>query len=140
MTLMTPPPLDQEDEEMLVPHPDLVEGPQPLHGPQPMEIVARPETASTVESQPVDEPQTTRFTWTIENFSRLNTKKHYSEVFVVGGYKWRVLIFPKGNNADYLSMYLDVADSVTLPYGWRRYAQFSLAVVNQCHGKLTIRK
>lgn len=28
----------QEDEEMLVPHSDLVEGPQPLvHGPQPME-------------------------------------------------------------------------------------------------------
>ena len=24
----------------------------------------------------------------------------------------RVLIFPKGNNVDYLSMYLDVADSV----------------------------
>ena len=52
----------------------------------------------------------------------------------------RVLIFPKGNNADYLSMYLDVADSAMLPYGWRRYAQFSLAVVNQVHGKLTIRK
>ncbi|XP_057506095.1 ubiquitin C-terminal hydrolase 12-like isoform X2 [Actinidia eriantha] len=140
MTLLTPPSLDQEDEEMLVPHSGLVEGPQPLYGPQPMEIAAQPETASTVENQPVDEPQTSRFTWTIENFSRLNTKKHYSEVFVVGGFKWRVLIFPKGNNCDYLSMYLDVADSATLPYGWTRYAQFSLAVVNQFHGKLTMRK
>ena len=51
-------------------------------------VAAQPETASTVENQPVDEPQTSRFTWTIENFSRLNTKKHYSEVFVVGGFKW----------------------------------------------------
>ena len=52
----------------------------------------------------------------------------------------RVLIFPKGNNVDNLSMYLDVADSSTLPYGWSRYAQFSLAVVNQIHTKFTMRK
>ena len=51
-------------------------------------VAAQPETANTVENQPVDEPQTSRFTWTIENFSRLNTKKHYSEAFVVGGFKW----------------------------------------------------
>ncbi|XP_052200114.1 ubiquitin C-terminal hydrolase 12-like isoform X1 [Diospyros lotus] len=140
MTMMNPPPLDQEDEEMLVPNTELVQGPQPLEGSQPMEIIAQPETANTLENQPNDEPQTSRFTWTIENFSRLNTRKHYSEVFIVGGYKWRVLIFPKGNNVDYLSMYLDVADSATLPYGWSRYAQFSLSVVNHVHTKLTIRK
>lgn len=52
----------------------------------------------------------------------------------------RILIFPKGNNVDHLSMYLDVADSATLPYGWSRYAQFSLAVVNQIHNKYSIRK
>ncbi|VAI28989.1 unnamed protein product [Triticum turgidum subsp. durum] len=52
----------------------------------------------------------------------------------------RVLIFPKGNNVDHLSMYLDVADSGNLPYGWSRYAQFSLAVVNQIHQKYTARK
>jgi hypothetical protein len=37
-------------------------------------------------------------------------------------------------------MYLDVADSAVLPYGWTRYAQFSLSVVNQIHSKFTIRK
>jgi ubiquitin carboxyl-terminal hydrolase 7 len=37
-------------------------------------------------------------------------------------------------------MYLDVADSGVLPYGWTRYAQFSLSVVNQIHNKFTIRK
>ena len=52
----------------------------------------------------------------------------------------RILIFPKGNNVDYLSMYLDVADSASLPYGWSRYAQFSLAVVNQIHNKYSVRK
>ncbi|MCL7026313.1 hypothetical protein MKW94_009773, partial [Papaver nudicaule] len=139
MTMMTPPPLDQpEDEEMLVPHSDFVDG-----AAQPMEEVVtavQPETVSTVENQQIEDPPTSRFTWKIESFSRLNVKKHYSEVFVVGGFKWRVLIFPKGNNVDQLSMYLDVADSQNLPYGWSRYAQFSLAVVNQAQNKFTVRK
>ncbi|XP_010917887.1 ubiquitin C-terminal hydrolase 12 isoform X2 [Elaeis guineensis] len=133
MTMMTPPPLDQEDDEMLVPHPEFADGPQPME-------VAQTETATTAENQQVEDPPSSRFTWTIDNFSRLNTKKHYSDIFIVGGYKWRVLIFPKGNNVDHLSMYLDVADSATLPYGWSRYAQFSLAVINQIHNKYTIRK
>ncbi|KAG8504011.1 hypothetical protein CXB51_002300 [Gossypium anomalum] len=118
---------------MLVPHTDIVEGPQPME-------VSQIEPANTNENQQVEEPQSMKFTWTIENFSRLNTKKHYSDIFVVGGYKWRILIFPKGNNVDHLSMYLDVADSSALPYGWSRYAQFSLAVVNQVHHKYSIRK
>ncbi|XP_042511247.1 ubiquitin C-terminal hydrolase 12 isoform X11 [Macadamia integrifolia] len=118
---------------MLVPHSDFADGPQPME-------VAQAETASTVENQPVEDPPSSRFTWTIENFTRLNAKKHYSDVFFVGGFKWRVLIFPKGNNVDHLSMYLDVADSVNLPYGWSRYAQFSLAVINQIHNKYTVRK
>ncbi|GAU14501.1 hypothetical protein TSUD_250430 [Trifolium subterraneum] len=143
MTVMTPAPIDQqqqqqEDEEMLVadtvPHADLAEN----NNHQPMDVVAQPETANTAE--PVEDPSPSRFTWRIDNFSRVNMKKLYSDVFVVGSYKWRVLIFPKGNNVDYLSMYLDVADSTSLPYGWSRYAQFSLAVVNQIHNKYTVRK
>ncbi|KAK6156222.1 hypothetical protein DH2020_010470 [Rehmannia glutinosa] len=121
-----------EDEEMLVPHADFA-----AEGPQPMEV-APAEATSTVGTPAVDEPPSARFTWTIENFTKLNVKKQYSEVFHVGGYKWRVLMFPKGNNVDYLSMYLDVADSTTLPYGWSRYAQFSLSVVNQIHSKYTL--
>ncbi|KAI3734586.1 hypothetical protein L6452_14057 [Arctium lappa] len=135
MTLMTPPPVDPEEDEMLVPHSDLTATEEP----QPMEV-APTEAANTVDAPVVDDPPSARFTWTIENFSRLTGKKLYSEVFFVGGYKWRVLIFPKGNNVDHLSMYLDVADSSTLPYGWSRYAQFSLAVINQIHNKFTMRK
>ncbi|PWZ40553.1 Ubiquitin carboxyl-terminal hydrolase 12 [Zea mays] len=98
------------------------------------------EPAATVENQQIEDPPISRFTWTIENLSRVSTKKLYSEIFVVGGYKWRILIFPRGNNVEFLSMYLDVADSGVLPYGWTRYAQFSLSVVNQIHNKFTIRK
>lgn len=50
--------------------------------------MAQVENAGTVENQANDEPQASRFTWTIENFSRVNMKKIYSDVFVVGGYKW----------------------------------------------------
>ncbi|XP_074282078.1 ubiquitin C-terminal hydrolase 12 isoform X1 [Silene latifolia] len=134
MTMVTQPPLDQEDEEMLVPHSDVV-----VEGPQPMEV-AQADANNGTENQAIEEPPTSKFTWTIEHFTRINTKKHYSEAFVVGGYKWRILIFPKGNNVDYLSMYLDVADSQALPYGWSRYAAFSLTVVNQLHQKYSIRK
>ncbi|CAN8237138.1 unnamed protein product [Cochlearia groenlandica] len=137
MTMMnnTPPPADQqEDEEMLVPHSDLVDEPA-----QAMDVSQTETAVSTVENQPAEDPSL-KFTWTITNFSRQNTRKHYSDEFVVGGYKWRVLIFPKGNNVDHLSMYLDVSDAASLPYGWSRYAHFSLAVVNQIQSRYTIRK
>ncbi|XP_013611723.1 PREDICTED: ubiquitin carboxyl-terminal hydrolase 13 isoform X1 [Brassica oleracea var. oleracea] len=135
MTLMTTPPIDQqEDEEMLVPHSDLVEGPEPME-------VAQPEAAATtVENPPAEEIPTLKFTWSTQGFTRLNVRKLYSDIFVVGDYKWRILIFPKGNNVDHLSMYLDVADAASLPYGWSRYSQFSLAVVNQMNSKYSIRK
>jgi len=41
---------------------------------------------------------------------------------------------------DHLSIYLDVADSAQLPYGWTRFAHFSLAVVNQYDPKITVKK
>ncbi|CAI9774541.1 unnamed protein product [Fraxinus pennsylvanica] len=91
-------------------------------------------------NESVEELHTSTFTWRIENFSRLIVKKKYSETFVVGGYKWRILVFPKGNNNDCLSVYLDVADSAGLAYGWSRYAQFGLSVINQLHTRYTIRK
>ncbi|XP_041999989.1 ubiquitin C-terminal hydrolase 12-like isoform X2 [Salvia splendens] len=135
MTLLTPPQIDAEGEQMLVPHADFAP-----EGPQPMEVASAEATANAVDAQVVDEPPSARFTWKIENFSKVNMKKQYSEVFLVGGYKWRILTFPKGNNVDNLSMYLDVADSSALPYGWSRYAQFSLSVINQINSKFTIRK
>ncbi|CAM6033345.1 unnamed protein product [Sphagnum compactum] len=108
---------------------------------EPMEVVGQGEGVPTVENQPVTEdPLTGKFSWTIEGFSKVNTRKHYSEIFSVGGFKWRVLLFPKGNNVDHLSLYLDVADSPSLPYGWSRFAQFNLTVINQYDPKATVKK
>ena len=55
-------------------------------------VVAQTESTNAVDNQAADEPQASRFTWTIENFSRLNTKKQYSDVFVVGGFKWYFIL------------------------------------------------
>lgn len=56
-------------------------------------LVAPVEAANTVDAPVVDDPPSARFTWTVENFSRLTNKKLYSDVFVVGGYKWYILSF-----------------------------------------------
>lgn len=52
----------------------------------------------------------------------------------------RILIYTKIKNVDYLSMFLDVADSVEFLCGWCRYALFSLALISQIDNKQTIRK
>lgn len=61
---------------MLVPHSDLVDGTA-----QPMEVSETEAAVSTVENQqPAEDPPTLKFTWTVPNFSRQNTRKHYSQV------------------------------------------------------------
>ncbi|KAB2627273.1 hypothetical protein D8674_020891 [Pyrus ussuriensis x Pyrus communis] len=71
------------------------------------------------------------FTWRVEHFSKLQSK-HYSDVFIIGGFKWRILMYPRGCRGDgYLAIYLYVADASTLPSGWSICAQFMFTVVNQ---------
>ncbi|KAM0883676.1 hypothetical protein ACQ4PT_031462 [Festuca glaucescens] len=133
MTMVTPlapePPPQDPDEEMLVPQQEVFEGPQPME-----------ESVSTVDQESLPDTSTSRFTWKIESISKHNSGKLHSDVFVVGGYSWRVLVFPAGNNVNQLSMYLDVADAKSLPTGWSRNAQFSLAVINQLDSKHSSRK
>ncbi|ONK69061.1 uncharacterized protein A4U43_C05F18880 [Asparagus officinalis] len=55
----------------------------------------------------------------------------------------KLLVFPTGNDVDHLSMYLDVTDSASLPYGWRLGAdshKFSLVVVNQTNKNNSVMK
>mmetsp|Transcript_3756 Transcript_3756/g.4206 ORF Transcript_3756/g.4206 Transcript_3756/m.4206 type:complete len:287 (+) Transcript_3756:336-1196(+) len=97
------------------------------------------------------------FRWKIDRFSSLaNFKtlsvglfpKHlqrscfftYSAPFMVGCLPWRLMVFPRGNHTDHLSIYLDVPDSEKLPGGWTRFAAFQLVVVNQFDAKKSIRK
>ncbi|KAL4200400.1 hypothetical protein AMTRI_Chr03g56280 [Amborella trichopoda] len=83
---------------------------------------------------------TCRVTWKIENFTCLDSKLYYSYIFMVGGCKWQLMIYPKGKNVKYLSVYLNVPDAASLPNGWSRYADFCFCILNQTNGKDTNRK
>ncbi|XP_059665786.1 uncharacterized protein LOC132311738 isoform X2 [Cornus florida] len=87
----------------------------------------------TVNPHPMEAKtgNTVRLRWTIEKFTRLNTKRVYSESFYVGGYKW---------DADHLGIYLDVADSETLPFGWTKYVKYNFSVINHIDNKSTVNK
>ena len=76
--------------------------------------------------------------WRIVGFPTLwqRGKKHYSDVFSVGGCPWRLSLYPKGNTAikgsrDHVAVYLEAADAGSAPVGWRRFVEFKLAVVNK---------
>ncbi|XP_010412794.1 PREDICTED: MATH domain and coiled-coil domain-containing protein At3g58370-like [Camelina sativa] len=78
-----------------------------------------------------------QFTWVINNFSSLQyDEKIYSDVFVIDGCNWRVVATLKGNKYDE-SLYLSLAvpDAESLPFGWRRRAEFSFTIVNQLSEK-----
>ncbi|XP_030472856.1 uncharacterized protein LOC115690572 isoform X2 [Syzygium oleosum] len=72
-----------------------------------------------------------KYIWKITNFNSLSSAKYYSQVFMVRGHDWRLLIYPKGNSTNSLALYLSVADPARLPNGWYRFARFKLTLVNQ---------
>ncbi|KFK35049.1 hypothetical protein AALP_AA5G227800 [Arabis alpina] len=79
-----------------------------------------------------------KFTWTIKNFSSLGSEKVCSDQFVIGGCKWELLAYPKGDDkVGYLCLCLAVTESESRPCGWRRHAKFSFTLVNQHSEKLS---
>ncbi|CAI0402536.1 unnamed protein product [Linum tenue] len=85
---------------------------------------------------------TTEFTWKIENFSKLKEAKVYSDTFLAGGYRWRILVYPNGSVGypDYLSVYLDFPDWQTMPNGWKVPVFISLTLVDQLNATFSVRK
>ncbi|CAA0384504.1 unnamed protein product [Arabidopsis thaliana] len=76
-----------------------------------------------------------KFTWVIQNFTYLQYLQcSQSNIFVIGGCKW---ILKGYHDAKYLSLFLMVATSKTLPCGWRRHTRFRLTVVNQLSDELS---
>jgi len=51
------------------------------------------------------------YEWPIEDWDSLLEKKEYSPEFKIGGYKWRILLFPRGNTEnEFVSAFLDNLD------------------------------
>ncbi|KFK35050.1 hypothetical protein AALP_AA5G228000 [Arabis alpina] len=78
-----------------------------------------------------------KLTWVIQNFNSLQ-QEIFSDQFVVGGCKWNLIVFPKGDDkVGYLSLFLTVSKGESLPCGWRRHAKVSFTIVNQLSEQLS---
>jgi ubiquitin carboxyl-terminal hydrolase 7 len=65
-----------------------------------------------------------------QNDSMDEPVKAYSPEFVIANRKWRLLLFPIGNNSENVSIYLDYADKKEPNSGWSCCARFVLSIVN----------
>ena len=78
----------------------------------------------------------THFCYVVRSHKDIKEERVHSPYFTFGSYKWRLLIFPRGNkpNTPFISVFLDcggpAVDSTPPPEGWRRHARFSLSVVH----------
>lgn len=70
-------------------------------------------------------------TWTVENWRQLSKKEH-GPIFHAGGFPWRILLFPFGNNVDQSSIYLEhgFQDTASIPDDWSCCVQFGLVMWN----------
>ncbi|CAJ2508114.1 Uu.00g093000.m01.CDS01 [Anthostomella pinea] len=71
-------------------------------------------------------------TWTVEKWRSLPKKEH-GPVFYAGGFPWRILLFPFGNNVDQSSVYLEhgFEDANSIPDDWSCCVQFGLVMWNR---------
>ncbi|GES93025.1 cysteine proteinase [Rhizophagus clarus] len=69
-------------------------------------------------------------TWHVTNWRHLE-KRITGPEFEVGNWKWRILLFPLGNNnQDTVSIYLDFVNPMGAPTGWHSCVQFALVLWN----------
>ncbi|KAF3325347.1 Ubiquitin carboxyl-terminal hydrolase 12 [Carex littledalei] len=53
------------------------------------------------------------YSWYIEDFSQLSRPSALSKPFMIGGYTWRICLFPEGtkySNKNYIALYLELED------------------------------
>ncbi|KAA8574255.1 hypothetical protein MFRU_001g00100 [Monilinia fructicola] len=75
--------------------------------------------------------ETVYHTWEITNWNELQKREH-GPIFEAGGYPWRVLMFPYGNNVDNVSFYLEHGfQDEKPPEDWVCCVQFALVLWNK---------
>ncbi|CAI5507611.1 unnamed protein product, partial [Closterium sp. Naga37s-1] len=85
-------------------------------------------TSCGVDAMEVD-PLSVTFRWQINGFSKLREREVHSNTFLVGGYSWRLVMYPEGNkDSKGLSLFLGVANASTLQPGWTKRVDFALTV------------
>ncbi|XLR12266.1 hypothetical protein S83_040204 [Arachis hypogaea] len=81
---------------------------------------------------------TSKYTWTIKNFSKLKCDTLYSETFFAGKHPWRICIHPEGNKVNCLPIYLTVGDNANFTAGWSKTANIKMSLINQLYSDDTI--
>ncbi|XP_060178062.1 MATH domain and coiled-coil domain-containing protein At1g31390-like [Lycium barbarum] len=80
--------------------------------------------------------------WTISEFTKLKNKL-FSEVFTVGGYKWKISLYPTGNSEQEgksISIFLESANAKGFDSQTRIQAKYSIFVkdkISGAHCKMT---
>ncbi|KAL9814062.1 putative ubiquitinyl hydrolase 1 [Arabidopsis thaliana] len=78
---------------------------------------------STIASSFTEHPPSC-YSVKIENLAQLNNEKYQSRRFTVGGYYWKLIIYPKGNDEDhgsgYISMYVEI-DSTSEVFAYVKF-------------------
>ncbi|VVA98801.1 unnamed protein product [Arabis nemorensis] len=72
-----------------------------------------------------------KFSWSVKNFSELNEKSYFSNRFSMGGRKWTLRLYPKGEKAaggKWLSFYLKLDYDETLTADEKIYVRAHLRV------------
>ncbi|CAI0400310.1 unnamed protein product [Linum tenue] len=97
--------------------------------------------ATVPEDPPVRKKETKKFTWKISQFSKRTERELLSDTFSAGGHNWRIVFNPNCRlYFKHLAMSLEIADWETVPYKWSVAAEFTLTLVDQYDGSLSVRQ
>ncbi|KAL5854720.1 hypothetical protein ACOSQ3_004586 [Xanthoceras sorbifolium] len=94
-------------------------------------LVIQPSSGSEETIKMVKELDERTYTWSITNFSK-SEKSQYSVEFSIGGRKWKLQLYPKGNKSKKgksLSLYLWLADWESVEPKRKVYAKYKLRVL-----------
>ncbi|KAK2654566.1 hypothetical protein Ddye_014422 [Dipteronia dyeriana] len=86
--------------------------------------------------------QPSRYSFKIESFSLLSKAslvKFCSDNFEAGGHKWKLWIYPTGDNSitrkDHASIYLELLETSSFPTGWEVDVILNLFIFNHLQNK-----
>ncbi|XWS64111.1 hypothetical protein CRYUN_Cryun06bG0158900 [Craigia yunnanensis] len=82
----------------------------------------------------IDNPNKNKFSWKVEDFSKLKEASQYSKEFTVGDYNWRLHLYPKGVpkvKGAFLSIFLCLQDSKNISSGSKMHVKFKLRINDQ---------
>ncbi|KAK2970289.1 hypothetical protein RJ640_021192 [Escallonia rubra] len=79
------------------------------------------------------DPANNIFTWRIPSLSEAG-KENFSDEFMIGGHNWMLSMYPRGDQKakkNYLSLFLCLANTQSLPLGRKVYVEYKLRIKNR---------